>query len=260
MGDTIQFLLQKHSSSLPEATAFDLNIIHEDDDILVLNKPKGVVVHPAPGHSSDTLVNYLIYHGKISQADENNRPGIVHRIDKDTSGLLVVAKNDFSSLHLTAQFADHSIKRNYIALVWGSMERKNGTIDKPLGRHPVNRKKNAIVDSGKRAVTHWKVIGEYPPVLSLLQCTLETGRTHQIRVHMSSINHPIVGDLVYGGRRKFSRSVPAEISELLDAFDTQALHAKTLGFYHPRTSEWVEFDSPLPQEMENLIDTLNRYY
>lgn len=256
LGDIIEFEPILIPSFLPEAVPYDLPIVFEDDDILIINKPKGMVVHPAPGHRNDTLVNYLLYHGKVDTQMRDHRPGIVHRLDKDTSGLLVVAKNEFAMAELAKQFADHSISRVYVALVWGKMENKDGTIEKPLGRHPVNRKKWAVVSRGKYAVTHWTTIKQYLG-LSLIECRLETGRSHQIRVHMHSIGHSLVGDPTYGKMRKFSPLLPKHLQELLESYPGQALHAKTLGFIHPRTCQPIEFKSALPNEFKEIIEQLD---
>ncbi|MGG7212130.1 RluA family pseudouridine synthase [Clostridium nigeriense] len=223
----------------------DLNIVYEDKDIIVLNKPQGVVVHPAPGNYSGTLVNGLLYHCKdLSGINGVIRPGIVHRIDKDTSGILVIAKNDESHNILAEQFKEHSIKREYYALVEGKFNKLEGTIDKPIGRNKKDRLKMAIVDDGKRAVTHYNVLEQYNNGTSLVKCTLETGRTHQIRVHMASIGHPLVGDPLYGLKKQRFK------------LEGQVLHAKTLGFIHPTTKEYIEFDSELPKYYLDLLDYL----
>ena len=223
----------------------DLDIVHEDDYVIVVNKPSGMVVHPAPGNYTGTLVNGILYHcSDLSGINGVIRPGIVHRIDKDTSGILVIAKNDEAHNKLAIQFKDHSIKREYYALVEGKFSNTNGTIDKPLGRDKKERIKMAINEDGKRAVTHYEVLEQYDKGVSLVKCTLETGRTHQIRVHMASIGHPLVGDLVYGYKRqKFN-------------IEGQALHAKTLGFIHPRTNEYIEFTSELPKYFKELLEKL----
>lgn len=225
----------------------DLDIVYEDEDLIVVNKPKGLVVHPAPGNYSGTLVNGLLYHCKdLSGINGVIRPGIVHRIDKDTSGILVIAKNDESHNELAKQFKDHSIKREYYALVEGKFSKLEGTIDKPIGRNKKDRLKMGIVEDGKRAVTHYEVIEQYNKGVSLVKCRLETGRTHQIRVHMASIAHPLVGDLVYGNKKP-------KIN-----INGQVLHAKTLGFIHPRTKEYMEFDSNLPNYYLELLESLKK--
>ena len=229
-----------------EPEEMDLDIIYEDEDVIIVNKSKGVVVHPAPGNYTGTLVNGILHHcSDLSGINGVIRPGIVHRIDKDTSGILVIAKNDEAHNKLAVQFKDHSIKREYYALVEGKFSNTTGTINKPLGRDKKERIKMAINEEGKRAVTHYEVLEQYDKGLSLVKCTLETGRTHQIRVHMASIGHPLVGDLVYGYKRqKFN-------------VEGQVLHAKTLGFIHPRTNEYMEFTSELPEYFKELINKLN---
>lgn len=229
-----------------ESEEMDLDIIYEDEDVILVNKSKGVVVHPAPGNYTGTLVNGILHHcSDLSGINGVIRPGIVHRIDKDTSGILVIAKNDESHNKLAVQFKDHSIKREYYALVEGRFSNTTGTINKPLGRDKKDRIKMAINEDGKRAVTHYEVLEQYDKGISLVKCTLETGRTHQIRVHMASIGHPLVGDLVYGYKRqKFN-------------IEGQVLHAKTLGFIHPRTNEYMEFTSELPEYFKELLNKLN---
>lgn len=229
------------------AEEMDLDIVYEDEDVLVVNKDKGVVVHPAPGNYNGTLVNGILHHcSDLSGINGVIRPGIVHRIDKDTSGILVIAKNDEAHNNLAVQFKDHSIKREYYALVEGKFSNLKGTIDKPISRDKKERIKMAINSDGKRAVTHYEVLEQYDKGVSLVKCTLETGRTHQIRVHMASIGHPLVGDLVYGYKRqKFN-------------IEGQALHAKTLGFIHPKTKEYMEFTSDLPSYFKELLEKLRK--
>ena len=229
------------------AEEMNLDIVYEDEDVLVVNKEKGIVVHPAPGNYTGTLVNGILHHcSDLSGINGVIRPGIVHRIDKDTSGILVIAKNDEAHNDLAAQFKEHSIKREYYALVEGKFSKVEGTIDKPISRDKKERIKMAVNSDGKRAVTHYEVLEQYNKGLSLVKCTLETGRTHQIRVHMASIGHPLVGDLVYGYKRqKFN-------------IEGQALHAKTLGFIHPRTKEYMEFTSELPNYFKDLLEKLRK--
>lgn len=239
---------------IPEATILEvdpedipLDIIYEDEDIIVVNKPQGMVVHPAPGNYTGTLVNALLYHCKdLSGINGVIRPGIVHRIDKDTSGILVVAKNDEAHNNLAAQFKEHSIKREYYALVNGKFVNTRGTIDKPLGRNKKDRLKIAIIEDGKRAVTHYEVLEQYNANISLVKCTLETGRTHQIRVHMASIGHPLIGDALYGLKKQKFNLIG------------QALHAKTLGFIHPRLNTYIEFNSELPEYYNKLLKELRK--
>ena len=229
-----------------EARAMPLDVVWEDADLLVLNKPKGVVVHPAPGHWDDTLVNALLYHCRddLSGINGELRPGIVHRIDKDTSGLLIVAKNDFAHQALAAQLQDHSLSRVYDAIVCGGIREDEGTVDAPIGRHPTDRKKMAVtVKNSRRAVTHYEVVERFDGY-TRIRCRLETGRTHQIRVHMAYKNHPILGDTVYG------RAKP-ELGQT-----SQCLHAGSLTFRHPRTGEPVTVTCPLPDYFEEVLEKL----
>lgn len=251
----------------PAAERLDLVIVHEDDDLIVIDKPAGLVVHPAPGHDSGTLVNGLIAHcgASLSGIGGVRRPGIVHRLDKDTSGLLVVAKNDLAHAGLTAQFADHGrtgpLERAYLALIWGVPEPRTGTIEAKLARSVRNREKIAVVrgETGRHAITHYRTeaaLGQEGTV-ALVRCILETGRTHQIRVHMSHRGHPLLGDAVYGGAFKTKASRLSEAARgALDTLGRQALHASVLGFAHPRTGETLHFESPLPPDMRDLIAKL----
>lgn len=221
-----------------------LDIIYEDKDVIVVNKPQGMVVHPASGVYESTLVNALMGHCKdLSGINGVTRPGIVHRIDKDTSGVLVIAKNDYSHNKLAEQFKEHSIKRIYLALVEGIIKQDYGTIDAPLDRHPVERIKIAVVKDGKHAVTHFNVLRRYKNN-TLVECKLETGRTHQIRVHMSHINHPLVGDPVYGHKKQRFN------------LEGQLLHARLLGFIHPSTGKYMEFESEIPEYFKKVLNIL----
>ena len=222
-----------------------LDVVYEDDDVIVVNKPTGLVVHPAPGHPDGTLVNALLHHcgDSLSGIGGEKRPGIVHRIDRDTSGLIIAAKNDAAHLALSAQLKDHSLSRTYECLVTGNMKQDSGTVDTPIGRSSADRKKMAVVPTGRRAVTHWEVVARYPGVTHL-RCRLETGRTHQIRVHMAYIGHPILGDTVYGAKKP----VPG--------LTGQCLHATGLRFIHPRTGEPVELHCPLPPEFTAMLQKL----
>ena len=222
-----------------------LDVVYEDDDVIVVNKPTGLVVHPAPGHPDGTLVNALLHHcgDSLSGIGGEKRPGIVHRIDRDTSGLIIAAKNDAAHLALSAQLKDHSLSRTYECLVTGNMKQDSGTVDAPIGRSSADRKKMAVVPTGRRAVTHWEVVARYPGVTHL-RCRLETGRTHQIRVHMAYIGHPILGDTVYGAKKP----VPG--------LTGQCLHASGLRFVHPRTGEPVELHCPLPPEFTAMLQKL----
>lgn len=224
-----------------------LDVVYEDEDVIVVNKPKGLVVHPAPGHPDGTLVNALLHHcgDSLSGIGGEKRPGIVHRIDRDTSGLIIAAKNDAAHLALSAQLKDHSLSRTYECLVTGSMKQDSGTVDAPIDRAPGDRKKMAVVSAGRRAVTHWEVIARYSGVTHL-RCRLETGRTHQIRVHMAYIGHPILGDTVYGAKKP----VPG--------LTGQCLHATGLRFVHPRTGQVVELHCPLPEEFTRMLEKLEK--
>ena len=256
-GESFTLVIPPAEPAAPQAQDLDLDIIYEDDDLIVIDKPPGVVVHPAPGSPDSTLVNALLHHcaGSLSGIGGVKRPGIVHRIDKDTSGLLVAAKNDLAHHGLAALFAKHDIERVYHALVWGVPLPRHGQIEGAIGRHPVDRKKMAIVGNGKAALTYFKVIDVFSDYASLVECRLATGRTHQIRVHMTSIGHPLVGDRVYGKARAAGRA-PEPAKSLLTAFPRQALHAKTLGFRHPRTGEELHFESKIPQDFSKLVDSL----
>ncbi len=246
------------SEVLPEPGLLD--ILYEDASLIVVNKMPGVVVHPAPGHATGTLVNFLLYHCQdLAGIGGVKRPGIVHRLDKDTSGVLVVAKSDEAHTGLVEQFQVHSIHRKYQALVWGGPLLQSGTIKAPIGRNPHNRKKMAVVETGKPATTHWKVLTRFR-YFTLLECRLETGRTHQIRTHLTSQNMPLLGDPQYGSSRlnRF-RSVPPSIWDCLSQFDRQALHAETLGFVHPIRQEYLEFHTPPPSDFREVLNALNEW-
>ena len=251
LGDMVEITLPeaKEPDIIPENIPLD--ILYEDQDIIIVNKPKQMVVHPAPGHYSGTLVNALMYHcgQELSGINGTMRPGIVHRIDMDTTGSLIVCKNDMAHQSLSEQLKVHSIKRVYVAIVHGNIKEDNGTVNAPIGRHPTERKKMSIhTKNGRNAITHYKVLerfGEY----TYIQCALETGRTHQIRVHLASIGHPLVGDQVYGPRKcPFPK------------LQGQTLHAKTLGIIHPRTGEYLEINAPLPDYFIELLDRLRNIY
>ena len=224
-----------------------LDVVYEDADVIVVNKPSGMVVHPAPGHPDGTLVNALLYHcaGTLSGIGGALRPGIVHRIDRDTSGLIIAAKNDAAHQYLSAQLADHTLARTYECIVVGKLREDRGTVDAPIARHPTDRKRMAVVAGGREAVTHWEVIARYPGYTHV-RCRLETGRTHQIRVHMAYIGHPILGDTVYGAKKE----VPG--------LTGQCLHAVGLRFLHPRTHEVVELSCPLPEEFTRMLQKIRK--
>jgi len=248
----------------PAAQDIPLTVVFEDDSLIVIDKPAGLVVHPAAGHADGTLVNALLSHCGTSLSGVGGvaRPGIVHRLDKDTSGLMVVAKTDAAHKALSAQFADHGrtgpLTRAYLALVWSPPARPRGTIDAPLGRSVKNREKIAIRKDGREAITHWEMLDRFPDCdAGLIECRLETGRTHQIRVHLASIGSPLMGDAVYGaGHRTKASRLSDEARAALEALDRQALHAATLGFAHPTTGETHLFESDPPADLANLIDAL----
>ena len=247
-GDEIRISLPDLSEPdiLPEDIPLD--ILYEDEDVMVVNKPKGMVVHPSAGHTSGTLVNAILFHcqGNLSGINGVMRPGIVHRIDKDTTGALLICKNDVAHRDLAEQLKEHSIKRRYRAIVSGNLKDDEGTVEGPIGRHPVDRKKMAInYKNGKEAITHYKVLERFGNA-TYIECRLETGRTHQIRVHMTSIGHPLLGDEVYGSGKN-----PYHLQG-------QALHAMVLGFVHPRTGEYLEFTAPLPEYFTNLLEKLRK--
>ena len=248
MGDTISVTLPEPKEVDIQPKDIPLDIVYEDEDVLVINKPKGLVVHPAAGHQDDTLVNGLLFARKDSLSGINGelRPGIVHRIDKDTSGLLAVAKNDLAHTVLASQLKDHSMARTYEAIVCGNLKEDSGTVDAPIGRHPTDRKKMSIaVRDGRNAVTHWEVIARYRGYTHV-RCKLETGRTHQIRVHMASIGHPLLGDTVYGRKKP-------ELGQ-----DSQCLHAGALCFRHPRDGRPVMVFAPLPEYFQAVLEKLRK--
>lgn len=240
-------LVEQPEAVETEVTAQEipLDVVYEDEDVIVVNKPVGLVVHPAPGHPDGTLVNALLHHcgDSLSGVGGEKRPGIVHRIDRDTSGLIIAAKNDAAHLGLSAQLSDHTLARTYECLVVGNLREDSGTVDAPIARHPTDRKKMAVRPDGRRAVTHWEVIARYNGVTHV-RCRLETGRTHQIRVHMAYINHPILGDTVYGNKKP----VPG--------LTGQCLHATGLQFIHPRTGERISLVCDLPEEFQAKLRKL----
>ena len=244
-----------------------LNIVYEDDSVIVVNKPAGMVVHPGHGNYSGTLINALIYHFEHLPKNSNDRPGLVHRIDKDTSGLLVVVKTEHAMNHLAKQFFDKSSEREYVALVWGHIDEEQGTVEGAIGRHPKNRLQNTVfmgedAEKGKPAVTHYKVL-ERLGYVTLVSCKLETGRTHQIRVHMKHIGHTLFNDERYGGNVILKGTTFSKYKQFVDncfnVLSRQALHAKTLGFDHPETGEFMRFSADLPQDMVTCIDKWRHY-
>ena len=266
-GQQISVTIQQPESTQVFPEKGELDILFEDSHLVVINKAAGVVVHPSAGHASGTLVNYLLHHCQdLSGIGGVLRPGIVHRIDKDTSGVLLVAKTDEAHQHMSKQFKQHSVKRQYQALVWGVPEMKHGVVNAALGRHPVRRKDISIVENddseendnkkGKSAVTHWRVLQSFE-FAALLACRLETGRTHQIRVHLTSIGHPLIGDPQYGkSPLKRLSGISAELSKTITNFRRQALHAELLGFEHPISGEWLEFKAPFPDDYNILLKAI----
>lgn len=244
--DKIRFVIPDNVEPDIPAQDIPLDILYEDEDLLIINKPKDMVVHPAPGHYEGTIVNAVMYHCKDALSGINGvlRPGIVHRIDKDTTGSLIICKRDEAHNCIAAQLKEHSINRRYRAIVWGHVKQDEGVIDAPIGRHPIDRKKMAINEkNGKRAVTHYTVLERFDK-FTYIECRLETGRTHQIRVHMTSIGHPLLGDEVYSNAKS-----PYKVSG-------QTLHAMTIGFNHPTTKEYMEFEAPLPEYFEDILRKL----
>ena len=249
-GDVLLFTFPETEALPLEPQNLPLDVVYEDRDLIVVNKARGMVVHPAPGHPDGTLVNALLYHcgDTLSGIGGVQRPGIVHRIDKDTSGLLIAAKNDFSHTGLSAQLSDHSLFREYEAVVNGNLREESGVIDRPVGRHPVDRKRMAVTEkNGKRAVTHWQLLARYRGYSRVL-CRLETGRTHQIRVHMASIGHPLLGDGLYGAK------CPDK------GLEGQCLHARRISFIHPRTGLRMSFETELPDYFMQVVERLGNPY
>ena len=245
-GETVAVTRSEAEEAAVEAQDIPLDVVYEDADVIVVNKPVGLVVHPAPGHPDGTLVNALLHHcgDSLSGIGGEKRPGIVHRIDRDTSGLIIAAKNDAAHLALSAQLSDHTLARTYECLVMGNLREDSGTVDAPIGRHPTDRKKMAVnTRNGRRAVTHWEVIARYNGVTHV-RCRLETGRTHQIRVHMASIGHPLLGDVVYGSKKPWP------------GLAGQCLHARRLTFLHPATGLPMTLECPLPEWFEKVLKQL----
>ena len=266
--DAISVTVPAPEPAKPAGEAIALDVLFEDDQIIVINKPRGLVVHPAAGHATGTLVNALIAHcgDSLSGIGGERRPGIVHRLDKDTTGVMVAAKNDRAHRSLAAQFADHGregpLQRGYLAFVWGAPRDPKGTIDKPIDRHPAAREKMAVRAGGREAITHWRVLEKYldakgQPIASMVECHLETGRTHQIRVHLASIGHPLIGDDVYGPGFRTKTALLSPAAKLaVDTLGRQALHAYLLGVEHPGNKEFLEFHAPLPADLGALRQAL----
>ncbi len=260
-GDSFQISVPQVVEAEPVAENIPLDIVYEDDDLIVVNKKAGMTVHIGAGAYSGTLVNALLHHcqNSLSGIGGVKRPGIVHRIDKDTSGLLVVAKNDVAHNFLSTQFTEHSIERTYYAVVYGILSPHNGRIEGNIARSNFDRKKMALVQTGgKYAATNYKTLEMFGNVASLIQCNLETGRTHQIRVHMSSKGNNLIGDKLYEKSKKSTIVAPSEIKKYINEFPRQALHAASLGFIHPKSKEFINFSVPLPQDMQELISCLRK--
>lgn len=270
-GDSVEWQMPDATDAVPQAQNIPLNILHEDDELIVIDKPAGLVVHPGAGNADGTLVNALLHHcgDTLSGIGGVKRPGIVHRLDKETSGVMVVAKTDAAHRALSEAFADHGrsgdLERSYLALVWGNLSRMTGTIDAPIGRATGDRTKRTVVRLGRtdarNAVTHYSMVKQFglkpdaTASASLVQCRLETGRTHQIRVHLAHIGHALIGDPVYGqGYRTKANLLPDQIRDVVSAFPRQALHAATLAFRHPKTDRLMRFESPLPADLVDLLD------
>jgi len=260
-GQSCQLIIPAPAPASPAAQSMAFEILYEDADIIVVNKPAGLVVHPAPGTPDGTLVNALIAHcgDQLTGIGGEKRPGIVHRLDKDTSGVMMAAKTALAHQQLTEMFAAHDLDRVYTALIWGIPREREQTIDAPIGRSSRDRKKMAVTEKGREAVTHFRLLRSLPPLASLVECRLETGRTHQIRVHMASIGHGIIGDPSYGRAMRAGQMPDTAMRDALSglrAFPRQALHASHLGFAHPITGEMLSFTTPMPADMDALINDL----
>jgi 23S rRNA pseudouridine1911/1915/1917 synthase len=262
-GESLAITLPAAVPAEAQPEAILLRVLYEDRHLIVIDKPAGMVVHPAPGHQGGTLVNALLHHCQdLAGIGGELRPGIVHRLDKDTSGVMVAAKDDLTLNALARQFKAHSINRRYLALVHGLVPADRGTVDQPIGRHTTERKKmSGKTRSGRRAVTHWRVLRRFDrDRLTLVELTLETGRTHQIRVHFSEMNHPVAGDPVYGSSSRAQSLTDPDLRRRLLALHRQALHARVLGFIHPASGTYMEFESPLPEDLRAILDYLEIKY
>ncbi|HUU41540.1 MAG TPA: RluA family pseudouridine synthase [Desulfatiglandales bacterium] len=260
-GDTIKIVYPTSSVLLEASEYIEFDILYEDNSIVVVNKPPGLVVHPSAGHHKGTLVNGLLQRCKcLSASSDPTRPGIVHRLDKDTSGLMVIAKSDQAYASLALQFKKREVKKSYLALAHGIMEKEEGTIDLPIGRHPVRRREMSVsLLTGREAITEWKIVSVFSLGFSLLRVKPRTGRTHQIRVHMAYTGYPIVGDVVYGYGKRWWKKQSLELNEALALVKRQMLHAERLGFFHPDSLRYVEFEAPAPKDMVFLIKWLNEH-
>ncbi|MBM4274675.1 MAG: RluA family pseudouridine synthase [Deltaproteobacteria bacterium] len=257
-GEALQVTLlpPEPSSLIPEALPLD--VVYEDRDLIVVNKPPSLVVHPAPGHRGGTLLNALLAHcPELKEMGDVSRPGLVHRLDKDTSGLLVAAKTELAHQALVRQFQEREVRKRYLALVWGRLPQKSGRIEGIVGRHPTQRQKMSVHSRrGKEAVTLWQVVREFPGPLTLVELTPQTGRTHQLRVHLASLGHPVLGDATYGGGVSRLKAAPPRLSPLRPLVRRQLLHAWRLGFTHPRSGEELNWEAPLPEDFQNTVDFL----
>ena len=258
--EIIMLQVPQVAEAIPEPQPITLSILYEDSDIIVVDKPPGLVVHPAPGNWDNTLVNALIAHcgASLSGIGGVRRPGIVHRLDKDTSGLIIIAKNDESHAFLAQQFSKHAIKRSYSAVVWGVPQTDVGTIETNMGRHPVHRKRMAVLDEpqGKHALTEYKIVSRYGLTASLLECRLRTGRTHQIRVHLAHLGHPLIGDSLYGRKSRHRKDASVAIQQSERGLGRQALHAKVIEFEHPKNAKKMVIESKIPNDINVLCHTL----
>lgn len=259
LGDRLSLAVPPPEPSSLNPEALPLDILYEDRDLILVNKPPGLVVHPAPGHRGGTLLNALLHHcPNLAEVGDVSRPGLVHRLDKDTSGVLVTAKTALAHGHLVRQFHDREVEKVYLALVWGSFDRREGKIDQEVGRHPTARRKmSAHPRRGKPAVTYWRVLQEYPGPLTLLELSPKTGRTHQLRVHLAALGHPVVGDATYGGGAARLKGNPL-LQGLRPLVKRQLLHARILRLLHPRSSETISAEAPLPDDFQAILDFLEK--
>ena len=265
-GNSIEILITENKIEHIKPQKIDIDIVYEDEEIIIINKPSGIVVHPGAGNKEGTIVNALLYLYKknLSTLNGLSRPGIVHRIDKDTSGLIVIAKTNFSHANLAKQFSDHTVKRKYLALIWGVIRPLNGKISTLISRSRKNRQLMSVSErNGKKAVTNYKTLKVFNnkniPKISLVECILETGRTHQIRVHLSYKGNGLIGDKKYGKKKLKFRKINKKFEKILNSFERQALHAKSLGFIHPKKNKFINFDSKLPNDLKKMLDFLEKF-